>query len=245
MDCVGECDYAKIRMFMERLLLFDIDGTLTRTQNGYIPFNEAIRRSFGIDGDIRAVIPDGNTDPLIVADIFLKANAQMEIDASGWSRFSQTLSECFREAILEGKTAIRPLPGALELIRALAESDCFYPSVVTGNFEGTAKIKLESAGLLPYFHRGAYASDSDNRSDLPQIAKQRWEEQSGRTIDAHQCVVIGDTPKDLAAARHNQMKCVLVGTGRYPIEELRYAEPDECVADLVDTEFILQMLAKI
>ena len=27
---------------MERLILFDIDGTLTRTQNGYLPFNEAI-----------------------------------------------------------------------------------------------------------------------------------------------------------------------------------------------------------
>jgi phosphoglycolate phosphatase-like HAD superfamily hydrolase len=27
---------------VERLILFDIDGTLTRTQNGYLPFNEAI-----------------------------------------------------------------------------------------------------------------------------------------------------------------------------------------------------------
>jgi phosphoglycolate phosphatase-like HAD superfamily hydrolase len=32
---------------MELLILFDLDGTLTRTQNGYAPFNEAILETFG------------------------------------------------------------------------------------------------------------------------------------------------------------------------------------------------------
>ena len=41
-------------------------------QNGYLPFNEAICKTFGVDGDIRAVVPDGNTDPLIVEDIFVR-----------------------------------------------------------------------------------------------------------------------------------------------------------------------------
>jgi phosphoglycolate phosphatase-like HAD superfamily hydrolase len=80
---------------------------------------------------------------------------------------------------------------------------------------------------------------------LPQIAKARWEQASGRTLLPEQCIVIGDTLKDLEAARHNQMKCVLVGTGRYPIEELRYCEPDECLADLSDTESVLAMLSSI
>ncbi|HSK31037.1 MAG TPA: HAD hydrolase-like protein, partial [Candidatus Limnocylindria bacterium] len=59
------------------------------------------------------------------------------------------------------------------------------------------------------------------------------------------CVVIGDTPKDLEAARHNQMKCILVGTGRYPVEELLYLEPNGCVPDLADTESIIVMLSKL
>ena len=230
---------------MERLILFDIDGTLTRTQNGYIAFNQAIQKTFGVDGDIRTVIPDGNTDPLIVADIFHKANAQVDIDVKGWTRFSQTLAQCFSDAIRDGRTAIRPLPGALELVRTLASGDEFYPSVVTGNFEETAKLKLETAGLWPYLQRGAYASDSHHRAELPQIAKARWEERSGRGVRAEQCVVIGDTVKDLAAARHNGMKCVLVGTGRYPVEELRYAGPDGCLADLRDTKAIVEILSKI
>ena len=133
----------------------------------------------------------------------------------------------------------------MALVQVLSGSERFHPSVVTGNFELSANIKLEAAGILSYLQRGAYASDSQRRADLPYIAKTRWEERSGRKLSPEQCVVIGDTPKDLEAARQNQMKCILVGTGRYPIEELRYAQPDECLADLLDTESILDLLTRI
>jgi len=234
-----------MRVFMERLILFDIDGTLTRTHNGYLPFNDAIEKTFGIDGDIRSVVPDGNTDPMIVKDIFIRANLAMEIQHTDWQYFSATLRDCYKDAVRQGTTTIRPLPGAMELVQALWAGDNIHPSVVTGNFEVTAEIKLETAGLLPYLHRGAYASDSHHRPDLPQIARTRWQQMTGRSLRTEQCVVIGDTPKDLAAARHNQRKCVLVETGRYPVEELRYCEPDECVADLADTQSILAMLSNI
>jgi phosphoglycolate phosphatase len=230
---------------MEQLILFDIDGTLTRTQDGYIPFNEAIQRTFGICGDIRTVVPDGNTDPMIVKDIFAKADVAIEVLDMEWRRFSANLHDCYKRAVDQGTTTVRALPGAMELLQALSGDKKFHTSVVTGNFEVTAAIKLEVAGLAPYLCRGGYASDSQHRSDLPQIAKARWEKASGRTLLPEQCIVIGDTLKDLEAARHNQMKCVLVGTGRYPIEELRYCEPDECLADLSDTESVLAMLSKI
>ena len=40
------------------------------------------------------------------------------------------------------------------------------------------------------------------------------------------------------------MRCILVGTGRYPVEELRYWQPDGCLADLTDTDAVLNMLAQ-
>ena len=230
---------------MERLILFDIDGTLTRTQHGYIPFNEAIEKTFGICGDIRTVIPDGNTDPMIVKDIFVNAHVAIEIPDAEWQCFSAKLHECYKNAVDRGTTTVRPLPGAMDLLQALSGDKKFHSSVVTGNFEVTAAIKLEAAGLTPYLCRGAYASDSPRRADLPHIAKSRCEEMSGRTVFSEQCIVIGDTPKDLEAARHNHMKCVLVGTGRYPLEELRYWQPEDCLPDLTDTESILALLSKI
>jgi phosphoglycolate phosphatase-like HAD superfamily hydrolase len=196
-SCSGECDCENIRLIMERLILFDIDGTLTRTQNGYIPFNEAILQAFGIDGDIRTVVPDGNTDPMIVEDIFAKANVTIEFQESVWEKFTIHLCERYHHHVQQGTTIIRALPGAAELLKALWLYENFRSSVVTGNFEVTAAIKVEAAGLAPYLRRGAYASDSRHRPDLPAIAKKRWEDLTGRRLSDGQCVVIGDTPKDL------------------------------------------------
>ena len=230
---------------MDRLILFDIDGTLTRTQNGYVPFNEAIFKTFGIDGDIRTVVPDGNTDPMIVQEIFAKANVKLEFKNYDWQKFTIHLRERYHHHVQHGTTTIRALPGAAGLLQALSLRADYSASIVTGNFEVTAAIKLEAAGLAPYLRRGAYASDSRHRPDLPAIAKERWEKLTGRILPAEQCIVIGDTPKDLEAARHNQMKCVLVGTGRYPVEELQYWHPDGCLADLSDTDAVIAMLSEI
>lgn len=230
---------------MERLILFDIDGTLTRMRNGYLPFNEAIFQTFGIAGDLCTVVPDGNTDPLIVKDIFTKANIQIEIGADRWQQFTINLGASYRQHVERGETTVRALPGGVELLQSLSVNEAFSASVVTGNFEVTAEVKLQAAGLAPYLFRGAYASDSEHRPDLPGIAKRRWEKSTGRAISSDNCAIVGDTPNDLAAARKNHMKCVLVGTGRYPLEELLYWRPDACLADLSDTKAVLTTLTNL
>jgi phosphoglycolate phosphatase len=230
---------------MEKLILFDLDGTLTRTQNGYAPFNAAILETFGVVGDIRSVIPDGNTDPQIVREIFAKANVEKEIEDGQWEQFAKNLQRSYFNALREGTTTVRALPGARELLALLSASAALSQGVVTGNLEVTAQIKLEAAGLNSYLCRGGYASDSPHRPDLPRIAKQRWEQWAGKSLRAEQCVIVGDTPKDLDAARQNHMKCVLVGTGRYPWEELQYWKPDACLADLTDTQEVTNLFLNL
>jgi phosphoglycolate phosphatase-like HAD superfamily hydrolase len=141
-----------------------------------------------------------------VKDIFVSSKVAIEIVDTEWPRFSANLHDCYRNAVDRGTTTVYPLPGAMELLKALSDVRKFHSSVVTGNFEATATVKLETAGLAPYLHRGAYASDSQRRADLPHIAKARWEEMNGRTLLPEQCIVIGDTPRDLEAARLNQMR---------------------------------------
>jgi phosphoglycolate phosphatase len=230
---------------MERLILFDLDGTLTRTQNGHHPFNEAILKTFDMVGDIRWVIPDGNTDPQIVREIFAAASLEAVIDNNQWELFADNLRRSYSNALQEGNTTVRPLPGAKELLGALAVKQDFNQSVVTGNFEVTAQIKLAAAEIDTYLCRGAYASDSAHRPDLPRIAKERWEQRTGKSLRADQCVIVGDTPKDLDAARQNHMKCVLVGTGRYPWEELQYWKPDACLPDLTDTLGVINLFLNL
>ncbi len=85
-----------------RLILFDIDGTLIRTQNGFVPFNDAILKTFGVPGDIRTVIPDGNTDPLILEEIFAATGNPMDISEEKWQCFAVNLHDCYSQAIREG-----------------------------------------------------------------------------------------------------------------------------------------------
>jgi len=232
-------------MLMERLILFDIDGTLTRTQNGFVPFNRAILDTFSVAGDIRSVFPDGMTDPRILEEIFARAGAPITISVDQLSQFSNNLRRNYAAALENGTTTVRALPGVPELLERLSGAENFAQGVVTGNFEATARMKLEAAGLACHLSLGAYAGDSSHRPDLPPIAKRRWEMSAGRAIGPERCVIVGDTPKDLEAARANGMKCVLVGTGRHPIEELRYHAPDAAITDLTDTGAVIDKLLKI
>ena len=230
---------------MERLVLFDIDGTLLRTQNGYVPFNQALLKTFGFAGDIRSVIPDGNTDPLIVGEIFAKAQVDIKITIDQWEQFAANLQQSYATAVQEGAVSVRALPGALELLKALSANEGFDRAVVTGNFKASARVKLQAAGLSSYLDQGAYGCDSPQRADLPAIAKHRCEQATARSVRPERCIIIGDTPKDLHAARKNAMKCVLVGTGRYPVEELLYSKPDACLPDLCDTAGVVKTLSTL
>ena len=230
---------------MKRLILFDIDGTLTSSRNCHLPFNRAILDTFGVAGDIRSVVPDGNTDPRIVTEIFATAGLEVVVEDGHWDRFAANLHKHYTQALLEGLIAIRAQPGALALLTALYGIEEFGRAVVTGNLEPSARLKLEAAGLHTFLSCGAYGSDSHYRADLPALARERWQLLTGEKIEAGSCIVLGDTPRDLEAARKNRMKCVLVATGRYPIEELVYEEPDACLTDLCRTAEVIDLLSSI
>ena len=135
---------------MERLILFDIDGTLTRTQNGYLPFNEAILKTFGFAGDIRTVVPDGNTDPLIVQDIFTKVGVEIAVGPAQWQQFTAQLASSYREHIARGATTIRPLPGADSLLRQLSAAQEFHSQRCDWQFrsDGTSETGKRRVGAL-------------------------------------------------------------------------------------------------
>lgn len=227
---------------MTRLVLFDLDGTLLRSHNGFIPFNQAIETTFGIPGDIRTIVPDGNTDPVILEEIFAAGKVDIKITKEQWEAFAENLHQSYARSIQQGLTRFIPLPGVLELVKELEEREGVYQGVVTGNLEVTGRLKLDTVGLSPYLKLGAYGSDSPTRRDLPRIAKERWERAIGVSLRDEHCMIVGDTPRDLDAARQNRMKCLLVGTGRYPVEELELLQPDATLADLTDTKAALGAL---
>jgi phosphoglycolate phosphatase-like HAD superfamily hydrolase len=187
---------------MKRLILFDIDGTLTRTQNGFVPFNQAILKTFGLDGIFARFCRQQNRSK-IVEENFAKKNIPLQFEPNDWQQFALHLRESYSEALGAGTTTVEALPGVSVLLSALSELAMFSRGIVTGNFETSARIKLQAAGLDSFLGCGAYASDSAHRPDLPRIARERWERLTGQGFSPDACVIVGDTPKDLDAARQN------------------------------------------
>jgi phosphoglycolate phosphatase-like HAD superfamily hydrolase len=102
-----------------------------------------------------------------------------------------------------------------------ARPDAFRFSLVTGNFERIARLKLARAGIGDWFPagQGAFGSDSEHRDELPPIARARagdWPRE--RTV------VIGDTPRDIACARADGLRVVAVATGPFGVSELADAD---------------------
>ena len=46
--------------------------------------------------------------------------------------------------------------------------------------------------------------------------------------------MVGDTPRDIEAARSNFLRVIAVATGRYSFDELLKCKPEVCVTSLAD-----------
>jgi phosphoglycolate phosphatase len=132
----------------------------------------------------------------------------------------------------------RLAPGIVELLDALGgRDDLFRLSLVTGNLEPVARLKLERAGIGHRFPagQGGFGSDHPRRSELPPIARARM---SDPPWPRDRTVVIGDTPRDIACARADRVRVAAVATGPFAVEAL--AEAD-AVAD--DARSLLPVLS--
>ena len=206
------------------LLLFDIDGTLLSgaTREHSQALDRAIREVHHVDTrDLRKQIgPAGRTDGEIARLILL------DLGVSAW-RIDEG-ADSVREACCRIYAQICPpdlsdhvVPGIPDLLSWLAGRDGVVLGVVAGNFEPIARLKLKRAGIGRWFTpgTGGFGSDSEDRAALPGIARRR----AGH-VPRDRAIVIGDTPRDIACARADGLRCVAVTTGQYGAEELADAD---------------------
>jgi phosphoglycolate phosphatase len=212
------------------LLLFDIDGTLLikASDDHRDAIHAAMRRVYRVaDPASTRVEAAGRTDPSIARQIAL----QLGVSAS---RFDERLIDFKRAAAEEYARRCRDdlsahlADGVPELLEELAARSDVVLSLVTGNLEAIARIKLDRAGIGRYFARGhgGFGSDHEDRSELPAVARARAGE-PGRPYPRERTVVIGDTPLDIACARADGVRCIAVATGPFGRADL--AEADSVV----------------
>ncbi|HEY2123504.1 MAG TPA: HAD family hydrolase [Chthoniobacterales bacterium] len=221
-----------------KLLLFDVDGTLLKTQGvGRVAVCQAAKDVFEIEEDLIGITVAGNTDDRILSDILSKHGltpTQENID-----RFKEGYLERLSENLRTRPGYV--LPGIVELLDAI-DAIPWAKGLLTGNMERGARIKLGAYGLSSRFEFGAFADDSTDRNELGPFAKKRAEARYGRTFDLKDIFVIGDTPRDIACGRAFGAQTVAVATGQYRSEELMMHEPDFLFEDFASTAETLTAL---
>jgi phosphoglycolate phosphatase-like HAD superfamily hydrolase len=205
------------------LLLFDIDGTLLlkATSAHAAAVHEALLEVYGIaDPRGEKVEAAGRTDYDIARTICLLSGVTAD-------RFDAGREE-FRIACVAAYARLCPddlsefvAPGVTDVLEALAERDGTHLALLTGNLEPIARLKLARAGLGRFFEpgQGGFGSDHEDRTELPAIARRR----AGGYPRA-KTVVIGDTPRDIACARADGVRCIAVATGPFGPDELADAD---------------------
>lgn len=227
---------------MKRLLLFDIDGTLLRSNGtGREMLGASMRAVYGTAGPIDSYEFGGRTDRRMVLDLLMAAG--WEISAIE-ARLPNLYAEmCRQSQRLFGDGRLTPCPGIVELLYALQQNTDVLLGLLTGNIVDTAPLKLRAAGLDPgLFRVGAYGSDTVERDDLLPIAWQRATKMSGLAYSGASTVIIGDTPADILCARSGAARSVAVATGWYTWERLSQCGPDYIFDDLSNTERVLDVL---
>jgi len=233
-----------------RILLWDLDGTLVRGKR-YGVFKDytvpMLKAVFGTAGCLPEMIVSGMTDLQIVEEALRSEGITREHISSRMNELRHYYIEEMKRATGNAQHLLEAMPGAREVLQRINEHPRYLSALLTGNIEAAAQLKVEITGLAQFFNLpGAFGDDSFDRRDLPALAARRINEHLGASLQPHQFIVIGDTPNDIACARHFGARVLAVATGRvHSAEDLRALIPDALLPDLLDTELVMRTLDEL
>lgn len=193
----------------KKLFLFDIDGTLIspgpvsrKTLDG------VITDLFGRSPDLQYDDVAGSTDPIIVKNGLKRIGV---VDSE--------LNKCIEKVLKEYELRLPVVfnesnePFAYEdagnlLAQVLDQGHAL--GVLSGNMKTAAEVKLGKFDLLEKFPFGIYADDTDDRSAMPMIARERAWDVYHEAFRLTDMIIIGDTAADAKASSDNGCKSIIV-----------------------------------
>jgi phosphoglycolate phosphatase-like HAD superfamily hydrolase len=210
------------------VVLFDVDETLVHTGGaGARSWKAAFDELYRIPADIGAHTSAGETDPQVARATF---KGVLDRDPS-----DDELDRLYAHYLLHlaadiGGGGYRVLPGVENALTRLSQASVML-GLVSGAMEGAARTKLVPANLNRFFVFGAYGSDSPDRAELTGLAIAKAT-RLHRSLSPPQVFVVGDTPRDIAAAQAADAVGIGVATGHYSVDELSAAGADHVLGSL-------------
>jgi phosphoglycolate phosphatase len=213
------------------VLLFDIDGTLVTTGGvGRRAVDRTFERLHGRRDACEKLRFEGMTDRAITRH-GLEAIGVSATEAAIDAFLEVYLGELQAELTLASSQTYRMHAGIEAALQAASAHGAAL-GLGTGNIREGARLKLEHVGIYHHFSFGGFGSDHELRVELIRRGAERGAEQLGKPLAECRVVVIGDTPKDVDAARGIGAESIGVGTASFSAEQLRQHGATHAFEDL-------------
>ena len=214
-----------------RLLLFDIDGTLLDCGGQPRPLLvDALTAVYGTAGSAAECDFAGKTDDQIVHESLAESGLPTDRVEAGLGPAKKRYLRRLERRLDRGRMRLHA--DVEELLTTLTGRGDVVLGLLTGNWEGGARIKLDRYGLGRFFPFGAFGDGYRDRRELPPVALSRAREWSGTSFRPEETVIIGDTTRDVECGRAHGIPVLAVTTGTHDGERLAAAGADWVVDGL-------------
>ena len=163
------------------------------------------------------------------------------------SRFTGQLAAafCARRALLTEQG--RLMPGARDAVAEVFRLPGVVQTVLTGAIRPNAIEKLRAFGMERFFDAeiGGYGSEVYPKGAMLLNARGRAARRYGADFTEHSTVYIGDSSRDVEAARMGGSRSLAVASGRSSAGELRDAGADVVLDDLADTAAVVAAVDRL
>lgn len=224
-----------------KLAIFDIDGTLTQTNDVDSQcFVQAFAKEFQIKEINTNWATYGHTTDSGIA---------LQIFQQNWGRVPQTselcqLQQCFVELLhshyIETPASFVEIPGASVMLKRLAQTKDWAIAIATGGWRASAEMKLQAAALDIKELPAAFADDSISREDIVKTVVSRAKAFYHQP-DFERIVCIGDGIWDVLTAIQLQLPFVGVASDTQNLL-LENTGVDCIIPDFIDFESFLKAL---
>jgi phosphoglycolate phosphatase-like HAD superfamily hydrolase len=216
-------------------VIFDIDYTMLEISPSHLEaFADVCERYTGVR---KTVEPHhhGLTDYWIMKALLEENGTDPGTVEGGLSACMEQLADRYLARSADETPIV--FAGVKELLERLRPD--YLLGVVSGNVEAIGWARLEESGLKTFFQAGAFGGQPVQRYELVTQAAGHL------AVEVARSWVVGDTSRDIAAARQAGARSIGVATGFTSEEALRTAGADSVVADLVDTDHLVKVIGSI
>ena len=224
-----------------KLVIFDLDGTLTQTNEvDDLCFPRAFAENLGVaDLNTDWSSYTHSTDTVVFQEAFTKRFGRLPTPDEGKS-FEQRFVESLAELYASRPEMFAEVRGATALLRQLEQDSRWAIAIATGCWKRSAEFKINAAGLPASGLPRAYAEDGPSREAIVESAISRamayYEAEKFANI-----VLVGDRIWDAKTAQTLRLPFVGVGE-KERAELLRQAGASHVAENFVNGARFLEYL---